>query len=167
MSLFADRADYKIHFEIGQWYSFAADVALEGKLSTEKQIQFCEITAKLLLIADEQDPPIDPAPLIKIASLDPAALPSIGSRNALFDAAYLTWWRIRAAWLKSRSAPVVTAKKNRGEETSMKIIGFFTAALTKGERLKKAQIADLVGCSPAYVGQVLKRYKLTASADDP
>jgi hypothetical protein len=132
MSLFADRADYKIHFEIGEWYSFAANVALEGKLSTEKQFQFCEITAKLVLIADEQDPPIDPAPLIKLASLDPAALPGIGSRYALFDAAYLTWWRIRAAWLRSRCAPVETAKKDGSAESLERAL----ATLGKSKRLK-------------------------------
>jgi hypothetical protein len=166
MDLKSYHADKRLRLEIQDWYSLAGDIACDGKLSTEAQIRFCEITTKLVLIADEQDPPIDPKSLEKLASLDPAALPGVASRYALSDAACLTWRRIRAARWRTRPTAAVITKKNRGEETPMKIIGFFTAALTKGERLRNAQIADLVGCSPAYVGQVLKRYKLTTSADD-
>jgi hypothetical protein len=155
-----------LRLEFLEWRALAGEMAAEGELPVEKQIKFSEITDKLVAIAGRQNPPINTEALSDFVGLDPMSKPHVKTRFALHDRASAVWSRIRTAWGVSQPAPAVTAKKSKPEETAMRIIGYFTAALTKGERLKNIQIADLVGCTPAHVGQVLKKYELTSATDD-
>jgi hypothetical protein len=163
MSLKDYYADLMLQIEFHEWNSLALDVACDGKLTAEKQSRFCEITEKLVRIAGKQVPRIDPTPLIKLASLDPEALPSVASRWALFDAASLTRTLITAAWRGPRKPPKPTSN---GADSS-KPVGRGVrrlSVLSTIERLTSSgqwgwnctQVARSAACTPRTVQMLVQ-----------
>jgi hypothetical protein len=105
MSLKDYHDEMRLRLEFHEWHFLAGEMASAGKLPVEKAIKFSEITNKLVVIADEQDPPINPEALSKFVGLDPESPPHVKTRYACYDEACSVWSRIHAAWRRSRKPP--------------------------------------------------------------
>jgi hypothetical protein len=101
-ALEAYRATVRMRMAFVDWHRLACELAYQGRLATQEQIDFSELTNKLVVLARGQTPPIDPGTLIDLVRLDPIDQPHVASRYAKLDGATATFELIRASWWRSQ-----------------------------------------------------------------